>query len=220
MSAAKLTRRGAARWIAQAGQVRTTSTPLDELVNSLEFGVEAERILPEDVFATIAGSDRSAFDRYTFRPRMNVPTLDMDLSVELLGHSLFTPIVVGPVADQARYHPEGERATLAGAFAADTPAVLSSDASVSMSELASIAAVAGQPLWIAVNADERGRASAEATAAAGAKAIFINVGTAHDTAIDWKIVAAIREAVNEPVVVKGVMSAAGARTISGTSRPT
>ena len=40
--------------------------------------------------------DRALFDRITLRPRMNVPTTDMDLTVNLFGEDHFTPIIVAP----------------------------------------------------------------------------------------------------------------------------
>jgi hypothetical protein len=62
--------------------------PLGELVNALEFEEPAKLTLPPAAFAAIAGGDRAAFDRMTFRPRMMVPTLDLDLSVDLRGNRI------------------------------------------------------------------------------------------------------------------------------------
>src|SRR6266496_3871695 len=59
--------------------------PRMDLVNVLEFESMAERSLAPAVYATIAGSDRSFFDRITFRPRMMAPTTHLDLSLELFG---------------------------------------------------------------------------------------------------------------------------------------
>ncbi len=158
-----LTRREALEYAARVfgqqldGKAPGPSVPLGELVNSLEFAEQAKLVLSEEDFSSIAGSDRSIFDQYTFRPRMNVSTLDMDLSVDLFGHTLFTPVVVGPVSNQKRYHPEGERATIAGASAAKAVTIVSSHASTPIPEMAAIAAEAAMPLWTAVYADEEGR---------------------------------------------------------------
>lgn len=184
-----------------------TNTPVDELVNSLEFAEQARRVLPEDVFSSIEGSDRSIFDRYTFRPRMNVSTLDMNLSVPLLGEELFTPLVVGPVSRQQRFHAEGERATLTGASAADTVTVISHDTSVPLSDLGAIAREASQPLWVAIDSDERGPARAATAVDAGADALFVTP----ERAIDWSLLRAIRSSVDVPLVLKGVTAAADAR---------
>ena len=42
----------------------------------------------------------------------------MDQSVDLFGQKMFSPIIVGPIAQQQQFHPEGELATARGASAA------------------------------------------------------------------------------------------------------
>ena len=218
-----LTRREALEYAARVfgqqldGKAPGPSVPLGELVNSLEFAEQAKLVLSEEDFSSIAGSDRSIFDQYTFRPRMNVSTLDMDLSVDLFGHTLFTPVVVGPVSNQKRYHPEGERATIAGASAAKAVTIVSSHASTPIPEMAAIAAEAAMPLWTAVYADEEGPARAQAAASAGAQAVFVTVRASYEDTrakrsaeIDWSVVETIRKSVDVPVVLKGVMSEADA----------
>ena len=118
--------------------------PRTELVEVPEFEEMAKRELPASVFATIAGTDHRAFDRITLRPRLLIPTLKMDLSVELFGDKLFTPIMVGPMSDQKRFHPDGELATVQGASAAKAAIVVSSQSSVPIGQ---IAAQATEPLW-------------------------------------------------------------------------
>jgi len=71
--------------------------PRVDLVSVLEFENMAERKLASDVYTTIAGSDRSFFDRITFRPRMMVPTTHLDLTVSLFGEKMFTPVIAGPI---------------------------------------------------------------------------------------------------------------------------
>ena len=78
--------------------------PADEVVLVREFEDGAKLKLPGRVFSTIAGTDHRAFDLITLRHRMMISTMDMDLSVELFGDKLFTPILIGPVSDQKRYH--------------------------------------------------------------------------------------------------------------------
>ena len=220
MRTGKLTRRealesvfGQQRGEKTPGPSAPPSAPIDELVNSLEFAEQAKLMLSEEDFSSIAGSDRSIFDHYTFRPRMNVSTLDMDLSVDILGSTLFTPIVVGPVSNQKRYHPEGERATIAGASAAKAVTIVSSHTSTSIPEMVALAAEVAMPLWTAVYADEEGPARARAAASAGAQAVFVTVGASYEdtgakgsTEIDWSLVETIRKSVDVPVVLKGVMS--------------
>jgi isopentenyl diphosphate isomerase/L-lactate dehydrogenase-like FMN-dependent dehydrogenase len=40
---------------------------------------------------------------------MNIPTRDLDLTSTLFGDQHFAPIIVGPIADQKRFHPDGAR---------------------------------------------------------------------------------------------------------------
>ena len=72
------------------------------------------------MYTVVAAGDRSTFDRVTLRPRMMSPALDdMDLIQTLLGQKLFAPILVGPVDEQRRFHPDGELGTAKGAAAAN-----------------------------------------------------------------------------------------------------
>jgi len=199
-------------WLGQQARL----PPRQELVNTLEFEEAAKRVLPPPVFATIAGSDRAAFDRMTFRPRMMVSALDMDLSVELLGETLFTPILVGPVADQRRYHADGELATVRGASAARAVMIVSSRSSTPMGE---IAAQAKTPLWYSVYPDANARTQVAQALDAGCKTVFITIGAPEQpgsrprtTAIDWKAIEDIRRGLDVPVVIKGVMTPQHAKT--------
>ena len=54
----------------------------------------------------------------TFRQRLMVYAMDLDLTTRLFGHDMFAPILVGPVARQGELHPDGELATARGASAA------------------------------------------------------------------------------------------------------
>src|SRR5438874_1208664 len=60
--------------------------------------------LPFAVFSTIASENREAFDRITLRPRALVPTLNLDVSVDLFGDPSWAPMVVGAMSDQKRFH--------------------------------------------------------------------------------------------------------------------
>jgi 4-hydroxymandelate oxidase len=192
--------------------------PRDELVNALEFEDVARLKLPPAVYSTIAGGDRAAFDLITFRPRMMVPALEMDLSVELFGDTHFTPIIVGPVAEQKRYHGDGELATVRGASAGQAAVVVSSRSSVPIADLA---AQAKTPLWFSVYAEGDASAPARAreAAAAGCKALCITIGAspaggrvAAASRADWKSIDQIRRGLDVPVLIKGVMTPQDARS--------
>lgn len=191
--------------------------PREELVNALEFEDVAKLVLPAAAYSTIAGSDRTAFDRITFRPRMLVPTMDLDLSVDLFGEKHFAPILVGPVADQRQYHAEGELATVRGASAAKAGVIVSSRSSVPIAE---IAPQAKTPLWYSVYAnDTNARRQVEQAVAAGCKAVCITIGASLDAGRatstqrpDWKAVDRIRQGLDVPIVIKGVTTTEDANT--------
>jgi 4-hydroxymandelate oxidase len=192
------------------GTSRPRLPRLDDLVNTLEFEEVAQQALDAGVFSTIAGGDRSAFDRITLRPRMMVPTVDLDMSAALCGDTHFTPIVVGPVAEQRRYHVDGELATARGASAARAGFVVSRRSSVPLGE---IVAQATTPLWFATSLDAGARPQIDRAVAAGCKAVCITVGTvyapgprADRSAINWKAIDEIRRGLDVPLVIKGILT--------------
>lgn len=192
-------------------------SPREELVNLLEFEEEAKKTLSPATFALIAGGDRALFDRITLRPRMNIPTADMDLTVNLFGEDHFTPIIVAPITDQKRFHPEAELATAKGATAGKALMIVSSRCSVPLEE---IAAVAKPSFWYQVYAsDSSAKAHVQEAVKAGAKAIVITVGASHSsngsrdaipTSIHWSAVNAIKQGLAVPVIVKGITTPAEA----------
>jgi 4-hydroxymandelate oxidase len=193
--------------------------PREQLVNTLEYEEQAKRALAADVFASIAGGDRAAFDRITLRPRMLSPVLDLDLSVTLFGDTLFAPVIVGPIANQRQFHPDGELATVKGAAAAQAPTIISSDASVPLPELMANAAT---PIWYQVFVgDPAAKARVQDAVKAGCKAICVTVGAAPAAKgargaaavqrVDWAAVDAIRQGINVPVVIKGIATLDDAR---------
>jgi 4-hydroxymandelate oxidase len=183
--------------------------PRTDLVNVLEYETQARLVLGPAKVAPILGSDRTVTDRITLRPRMNIPTRDLDLTSTLFGDEHFTPIIVGPIADQKRFHPEGEIAMARGASAAKAAMVVSSDASVPLAEIAQAAMT---PLWLQVyaNSPKVKDVLAEASAAK-AKAVIVTVnagasagGPAAQGDIDWASVDAVVKGTSLPVIVKGI----------------
>src|SRR5690606_28743885 len=110
---------------------------------------------------------------------------------------LYTPIVVGPMAQLGRYHAGGEAEAIRGAEASFTLTVLSSRSSLPIGEIAS---VASGPFWFnvyAVQADAIERA--RGAVSAGASAIWVTAGVTSAAAaspgtgalavpIDWEAV--------------------------------
>lgn len=185
--------------------------PRGDLVNVLEYEAQARRVLGAERVGPILGSDRTVTDRITLRPRMNIPTRDLDLTATLFGDEHFTPIIVGPIADQKRFHPDGEIAMARGASAAKAAMVVSSDSSL---PLTAIAQAATSPLWLQVYAQSSKIKDVLAEAgAAKAKAVIVtvNAGTSARSAvsatparIDWAAVDAVVKGTSLPVIVKGI----------------
>jgi 4-hydroxymandelate oxidase len=189
--------------------------PRDELVNVLEYEDEAKKTLAAGTFALIAGGDRAMFDRITLRPRMLVPTLDMDLSQTILGDTHFVPIIVGPVSEQKRFHVEGEVATAKGAAAAKAFIIVSSRSSMPLDQIAA----ANKNFWYQVYASDAAAKTQIADGVkAGAKAIVITVGAspaatpklATPAAVNWTAVDSLKQGVTVPVLVKGITAPADA----------
>jgi 4-hydroxymandelate oxidase len=191
--------------------------PRTDLVSVLEYEPQARLVLGARA-APILGSDRTVTDRITLRPRMNIPTRDLDLTSTLFGDPHFTPIIVGPMADQKRFHPEGEVAMARGASAAKAAMIISSDASL---PLAAIAQAAATPLYLQVYAGSpKARAALAGAGAAGVKAVFVtvNAGTsaggpvpAAPAPVDWAAVDTIIKGTSLPVIVKGITRPQDAR---------
>jgi isopentenyl diphosphate isomerase/L-lactate dehydrogenase-like FMN-dependent dehydrogenase len=141
---------------------------------------------------------------------MNVPTLDMDLGATLFGRTLFTPLIIGPIAQLGLYHEEGEAAMIRGAAEAFTGVIVSSRSSIPLPRLVGQAA---EPLWYSVYAEEGARDEARAAAAAGAGAVFITLrspGSPAGATVDWSRVNEIRQGLEVPVILKGILTPAEA----------
>jgi lactate 2-monooxygenase len=79
-----------------------------------------------------------AFRRRALRPRMLVGTAERDISVEVLGLHSPAPFLLAPIGVLSIVHPEAERAVAGAAKATGVPMVLSSAASTSLEEIASL----------------------------------------------------------------------------------
>ena len=197
--------------------------PRLDLVNVLDFENVAERKLAPVVYANIAGSDRSFFDRITFRPRMMVPTTHLDLTISLFGEKMFAPLMVGPMARLQTYHPDGEVGMVRAASAANSWMVVSSDSSMPIEK---IAAESKTVLWYQVFPEEdasAARAKMNQAVKAGCKAICITVGAPLRNAegwpspakvaamprpaLNWAAIDQMRKGIGVPVLIKGIMTA-------------
>lgn len=182
------------------GEAPGRITPLEELVSAFEFEAMAKRKLDSLTYALVAGASRKPFERITLRPRVMVNTTKLDLTLDLFGQQQFAPILVGPVSELKRFHPEGELAMARGAAAAKALMVVSDRASYPVEQIAPLC-TAG--FWYQIYADTD-VARAQKAVAAGAKAVVVTLSSG---GMDWAAIDRLRTAVKVPVVLKGIMSA-------------
>jgi 4-hydroxymandelate oxidase len=120
--------------------------------------------------------NRAAFERYKLRPRMLVDVSQRDLSTQILGQSLELPILIAPMAFQCLAHPEGEIATAKAAAKMGTAMVLSTLATKSIEEVASVGNQTPQWFQLYVHRDRAlTRTLVERAYAAGFQALCLTV---------------------------------------------
>jgi 4-hydroxymandelate oxidase len=160
-------------------------TPPIKPINLFEYQTLASQQLPpmaRDYYASGSWDEitlrdnRAAFERYKLRPRMLVDVSQRDLSTTILGQSLSLPILIAPMAFQCLAHPEGEIATAKAARQLGSVMVLSTLATTSMEDVASVRSQTPQWFQLYVHRD-RGitRALVERAHAAGFQALCLTV---------------------------------------------
>jgi 4-hydroxymandelate oxidase len=90
----------------------------------------------------------AAWDRVRLRPRVLRDVRHVDTATTLLGAPLPTPVLVAPTGYHELVHPQAEEATAAGAAAAGSLMVVSTQANRSVEQVA--AAAPGAPRWFQV----------------------------------------------------------------------
>ena len=159
---------------------------MKSLLNLDDYEHAARDLLEGPIYDFIAGGaldettlteNRTAYDRWRFRPRAMVGVEHRNLAVNILDDRLSMPIGVSPSAFHKLAHPDGEIATARAAGASGTVMCVSVMATVSLEE---IAAVASGPLWFQTYIfKDRGFAIDLATRAraAGYRALVLTVDT-------------------------------------------
>ncbi len=127
------------------------------LVSLADYAEAARRKLTPTAHAFLAGgaadeftlkANEVAFDRQRLKGRVLADLQGGNTRVELLGHSLAHPLLFAPVAHHRLAHPDGERATMAGAAATGTLLTVSTQTNTPLEEIAAVAP--GQPWWFQV----------------------------------------------------------------------
>jgi isopentenyl diphosphate isomerase/L-lactate dehydrogenase-like FMN-dependent dehydrogenase len=134
---------------AQESTLATAEAALDVF----DFEAAARKVVPPAHWGYMAtgvdGEDtlranREGFTRYQLRPRRFVDVSRMDLSTELFGMKLASPIVLCPVGGQKAFHAEGEIAAARAAKAKGHLQILSTQSSSSVEDVIN---ARGGPIW-------------------------------------------------------------------------
>ena len=96
-----------------------------------------------DDFGTIA-ANRSGFEKIKLRPQRLVDVSSIDMTTEVFGQKLATPLYLCPVGAQMMFHPEGE---VAVARAAKSKNVLQALSTVANYSVEDVAKARGAPGW-------------------------------------------------------------------------
>ncbi|GJP42482.1 hypothetical protein CLOM_g10077 [Closterium sp. NIES-68] len=125
----------------------SSSSASSSVTNISEFQSLAREKLPKQAYDYYASGaedqwtlaeNRNAFERIRFRPRILIDVSSVDTTTSVLGHRISMPIMLAPTAFQRMAHAEGELATARAAAKFDTAMVLSSWATSSVEEVASV----------------------------------------------------------------------------------
>ncbi|GIG02929.1 lactate 2-monooxygenase [Catellatospora citrea] len=158
-----------------------------------ELERRAARVLSAKAYAYVAGSaglegtadaNRRALDRHRIVPRMLRDVSARDLSVELFGRRLASPLLLAPIGVLELAHPEADVAVARAAAAEGVPYILSTQASRPMEQCA--AAMGDAPRWFQLywSKSEELVASFLARAeAAGCEALVVTLDT---TVLGWR----------------------------------
>ncbi|MER2537168.1 MAG: alpha-hydroxy acid oxidase [Rhizobiaceae bacterium] len=124
-----------------------------DIVSLGDYERHAEQRLPADRWAYLAGGaadgltrrwNREAFDRLRLAGRVLRDMTGANTRTTLFGREMAAPLVVAPTAFQTLFHADGELGTVLGAGATGTWMTVSTQAGVSLEE---VAAARHAPLW-------------------------------------------------------------------------
>lgn len=153
-------------------------------INIEDLRQKARRRLPRAVFDFVDGGaedevtlalNRSAFQRYTFNPRVLVDVSKRDQSTTVLGQRLETPVITAPTGLAGICWPQGEILAARAAASLGTIFTLSTHASCSIEE---VALGAPGPLWFQLYVwqdRDLTRSFIERAKAAGYRALVLTV---------------------------------------------
>jgi lactate 2-monooxygenase len=162
-------------------------------ISFAELEAKAREKLTPEAYAYIAcgagfehtvGENNAAFDRWRIVPRMLRDVSSRDLSIELFGRKLNTPLLVAPIGVQELAHADADLATAKAAAAERVPMIFSNQASVPMEETAAV--MRDQPRWFQLywsKSDELVANLVRRAEACGCDAIVVTLDT---TLLGWR----------------------------------
>lgn len=118
---------------------------IDKANNIADLATLAQRRLPRVIWDFMDGgaedevtlrANRNAFDRYRFRPRLAAGNGKRDLSIELFGHRLCLPFMIGPTGLNGIYMPDADLMLARAAAASGTAFALSAAANTAIEVVA------------------------------------------------------------------------------------
>lgn len=156
-------------------------------VDAVALERAAEKALNAEAFAYIAGgagaertvaANRAAFDRWQVWPRPLRDVSQRDLSVEFLGRTRPTPLILAPLGVMELAHNEADLAVARAAASLGVPCTLSNQASFTMEQTAAAAPDGSHLFQLYWSASDELNASLLARAeASGCEAIVVTLDT-------------------------------------------
>lgn len=163
----------------------TVNTPHSLPINLFEYEQRAKGHLSQMAFDYYTSGawdevtlrdNRAAYERIKLLPRMLVDVSKRDLSVTVLGETLQLPILIAPMAFQCLAHLDGEIATARAAASTGAGMILSTMATKSIEEVATVDNDSLRWFQLYVHKDKGlTRALVERAFAAGYKALCLTV---------------------------------------------
>jgi lactate 2-monooxygenase len=135
-------------------------------------------------FEQTVEENAAAFDRWRIVPRMLRDVAQRDLSIELFGRKLNSPLLIAPIGVQELAHKDADLATAKAAAAERVPMIFSNQASVPMETMAT--AMGGEPRWFQLywsKSDELVASLIRRAEACGCDAIVVTLDT---TLLGWR----------------------------------
>jgi isopentenyl diphosphate isomerase/L-lactate dehydrogenase-like FMN-dependent dehydrogenase len=155
-----------------------------DALDVFDFEAAARRILPPAHWGYLASgvdgdvtlrANMQGYSRWQLKPRRFIDVSHMDLSTEMLGTKMASPVFMSPIGSQRAFHAEGEMAV---AKAARTKNQLQIVSTVASMPLEGIIAARGAPVWLQLYTTNRFEATTkivQQAEAAGCPVVAVTV---------------------------------------------